>query len=230
MRSIKALEMLNDGRIEELKEILRDEIYTELLSIKPGAKRRYAAMKKYFGYHNPLRDILMRPCPVEFEGVKYHSFTNSHSLALTTEGIGTIEPCSEPERYPDISRLIHFDGDERVIDFKRIFAEAKTRGYKLNKTEFKKGEYLMRYDGAYFKLALLDSTFAIIDNGEEAVAYKSSGATRRPLVIRNKIGIAVIMPIYIEGDPEADGKTVIEAIGDRKEEIYALSDMQESDI
>ena len=48
MRAIKMLEMLNDGRIEEVKEILRDEIYTELLSIKPGAKRRYAAMKKYF--------------------------------------------------------------------------------------------------------------------------------------------------------------------------------------
>ncbi len=210
MRSIKVLEMLNEGRIDELKEKLRDEIYTELLSIKPGAKRRYAAMKKYFGYHNSLRDILMKPCPVEFQGERYHSFTNSHSLVLTTESIGTMEPCEDPSRYPDISRLIHFDGEERTIDFKRIFAEAKTRGYKLNKTEFNKGEYLMRYDGAYFKLALLDSTFAIIDNGENAVVYKPSGANRKPLVIRNDIGIAVIMPIYVEGDPEAEGKTVID--------------------
>ena len=100
MRSIKALEMLNEGRIEELKEMLRDEIYTELLSIKPGAKRRYAAMKKYFGYHNSMREILMRPCPIEFEGVQYHSFTNSHSLVLTTESIGTIAPCEDPGRYP----------------------------------------------------------------------------------------------------------------------------------
>lgn len=225
MRSIKVLEMLNEGRIDELKELLRDEIYTELLSIKPGAKRRYAAMKKYFGYHNSLRDILMRPCPVEFEGVQYHSFTNSHSLALTTESIGTMEPCSEPSRYPDVSRLIHFDGDGRVLDFKRIFAEAKTRGYKLNKTEFRKGDYLLRYDGAYFKLALLDSTFAIIDNGEDAVVFKPSGKARKPMVIRNDIGIAVIMPIYIEGDPEADDKTVIDAIVERKEELYELSDM-----
>lgn len=230
MRSIKVLEMLNDGRIEELKVILRDEIYTELLSIKPGAKRRYAAMKKYFGYHNSLRDILMRPCPVEFDGVEYHSFTNSHSLALTTEPIGTIEPCSNPSAYPDISRLISFDGEERVLDFKRIFAEAKTRGYKLNKTEFKKGEYLMRYDGAYFKLALLDSTFSIIDNGEEAVVFKPSGKARKPMVIRNDIGIAVIMPIYVEGDQEADGKTVIDAIVERKEEMYELSDMRSCDI
>lgn len=131
---------------------------------------------------------------------------------------------------PDVSRLIHFDGDARVIDFKRIFAEAKTRGYKLNKTEFRKGDYLMRYDGAYFKLALLDSTFAIIDNGEETIAFKPSGANRKPLVVKNDIGIAVIMPIYIEGDPEADGKIVIEAIVERKEEIYELSDVQECDI
>lgn len=230
MRNIKILEMLNDGRIEELKELLRDEIYTELLSIKPGAKRRYAAMKKYFGYHNSLRDILMKPCPIEFEGVQYHSFTNSHSLVLTTESIGTMEPCSEPERYPDVSRLIHFDGEVRTLDFKRIFAEAKTRGYKLNKTEFRKGEYLMRYDGAYFKLSLLDSTFAIIDNGEEATVYKPSGANRKPIVIRNDIGIAVIMPMFIDGDPDADGRVVIEADPIRKEEFYDLSDLQECDI
>lgn len=126
---------------------------------------------------------------------------------------------------PDVSRLIHFDGNERTIDFKRVFAEAKTRGYKLNKTEFKKGEYLMRYDGAYFKLALLDSTFAIIDNGEEAAVYKPSGANRKPLVIRNEIGIAVIMPIFVEGDPEADGRIVIDAIFEEKEEFYELSNV-----
>lgn len=88
----------------------------------------------------------------------------------------------------------------------------------------------MRYDGAYFKLALLDSTFAIIDNGDEVEVSKPSGQNRRPMVIRNSIGIAVVMPIYVEGDPEAEGKTVIEAVGERKEEIYDLSDLQECDI
>lgn len=88
----------------------------------------------------------------------------------------------------------------------------------------------MRYDGAYFKLALLDSSFAIIDNGDETTVYKPSGANRKPLVIKNGIGIAVIMPIFIEGDPEADGKVVIEADAKRKEEIYDLSDLQECDL
>lgn len=211
MRSIKVLEMINDGRIDELKALLRDEIYTELLSIKPGAKRRYAAMKKYFSYHHTGREILMNPCPVEFDGVQYISFCNSHSLALTTEGVGTIELCSEPERYPDIARLVHFDGEETIIDFTRVFAEAKTKGYKLKKTEFKKGDYLLHHDGAYFKLALLDSTFAIIDNGEEAVVYHPSGQSRKPLVIRNSLGICLVMPMFCEGNPAEEGKIVIES-------------------
>lgn len=224
MRNIKMLEMLNDGRIEELKEILRDEIYTELLSIKPGAKRRYAAMKKYFTYHNVMREILSKPCPIEFDGVKYTCFCNSHSLALTIEGTGTIELCSTPESYPDISRLIHFDGEERTLDFKRIFANAKLQGYKLNKTEFRKGNYLLHLDNAYYKMALLDSTLAIIDNGGEAVVYKPANQARKPLVIRNDIGIAVVMPMYIDGSNDMEGNTVIEA-EERKEEFDELLEM-----
>lgn len=79
---------------------------------------------------------------------------------------------------------------------------------------------MLRFDGAYFKLALLDSTLAIIDNGEEAAVFKPSGQARRPMVIRNSIGIAVVMPIYIEGDPEADGKTVIEAEVDESRDLH----------
>jgi hypothetical protein len=92
----------------------------------------------------------------------------------------------------------------------------------LNKTEFKKGEYLLRFDGAYFKIALLDATLAIIDNGEEATIFKHPGNPRKPMVIRNSIGIAVVMPVYIEGEPEADGKTVIEAEIDDSRDLHMV--------
>lgn len=46
MRNEKVLEMLNEGKIEDLKSALQDEIYEEALKSKPGAKKRYAAMKK----------------------------------------------------------------------------------------------------------------------------------------------------------------------------------------
>lgn len=45
MRSIKVLEMLNNGQIEELKEALRDEVYAEVLKSKPNAKKRYSAIR-----------------------------------------------------------------------------------------------------------------------------------------------------------------------------------------
>lgn len=35
MRNIEVLEMINKGRIEELKEKLRDEIYTDTLKVRP---------------------------------------------------------------------------------------------------------------------------------------------------------------------------------------------------
>ena len=55
MRSVKVLEMLNEGKIDELKNKLQDEIYTDSLKGKPTAKKRYAAMKKYFSYTNNAR-------------------------------------------------------------------------------------------------------------------------------------------------------------------------------
>ena len=91
MNSSKALEMLNNGRIEDLKKALQDEIYNESLKGKPNAKKRYAAMKKYFTLVDNPREICKKPCEILYNGKSYHSFTNSYSLALTTESCGEIE-------------------------------------------------------------------------------------------------------------------------------------------
>lgn len=211
MRNIKVLEMLNAGRIDELKKMLEDEIYEEALKSKPGAKKRYSAMKKYFNYHRPVRECLQKPCEIEFEGKDYICFTNSWSLALTTESCGEIELFdTETGKYPDVTRLIRFDGLKKKLDFNKVIAEAKSRGYKLTKGEvdfhFK---YLMLYDGTYYKIGLIDATFGIIDNGEMAMTYHPDG-DRMPLTIKNDIGLCIIMPVKYEGDPEDDGKIVIE--------------------
>lgn len=101
MRSIKALDLLNQGRIDELKAMLQDEIYQESLKKKPNAKRRYSAMKKYFSYTDSVREVCQKPCPIEFEGTSYTAFTNSYTLAITTEPTGEIELFDETAgRYP----------------------------------------------------------------------------------------------------------------------------------
>ena len=208
MRSTQILEMLNTGKIEDLKAALQDEIYAESLKGRSNAKKRYTAMKKYFTYAGSIREALSKPCPVEFEGTRYTSFCNSYSLALTSESTGEIALCDEPDRYPDISRLVRFKGEERKIDFTKVIAEAKSKGYKLKKSEFFSNKFLMHYDGAYYRMMLLDSTFGIIDDGKEVTVYHENN-TLRPLTIKNDIGICVIMPVRID-DPEEDGLVIIE--------------------
>ena len=50
MKNTKILEMIHAGKIEELTDLLKKEIYTEELKHKGNSKRRYAAMKRYFKY------------------------------------------------------------------------------------------------------------------------------------------------------------------------------------
>lgn len=190
--------------------MLQDEIYQESLKSKPNAKKRYTAMKKYFGYHNSGREALQKPCEVEFDGEKYTSFTNGYSLVLTKENIGEIEPFDESTGdYPDVTRLISFDGEKDIINFHNVIAETKSKGYKLKKSEVGVGyRYLMRYHDAYFKIGLIDSTFGIIDDRGVATVYHEPGP-RNKLTIVTDIGIAVIMPVFVDGDPEEDGITVV---------------------
>ena len=211
MRNIKILEMINEGRIEELKEILRDEIYTDLLSTKPpGAKNRYSAMKKYFTYIKTVREALRKPCIIEYEGEAYTSFCNAHSIALTKEPCGSIELYTDVDRYPDVTRLIHYKGLERKIDFSKVFADAKVKGYRLKKSELdsNKYRYLMHYEGAYYKIGLLDATFSIIDNGESASVYHEPNKVS-PITIKNSIGVCTIMPMNIKDEDILEDENIV---------------------
>ena len=198
MKSSKVLEMLNQNRIEELKAELQDEIFTESLKGNANAKKRYAAMKRYLKTISESRPILTKPCEVEFEGEKYNSFTNSYSLVLTKETCGEIPMCEEPNRYPDVARLIVTGGEEGKIDFNKVLAEAKSKGYKYSKNAIHSNEYLMHYNGAYFRIALVDITYGIIDEGEETTVYFNGKL--RPLTIKNDLGIGIILPIRYDGE------------------------------
>lgn len=211
MRSLKVLELINDGRIDELKTMLREEIYEESLKTNPNEKKRYAAMKKYFTYVNQTRECLCKPCRVLFEDKEYVSFTNSWSLILTIEDCGEMELFDETNsKYPDVCRLIRFDGIKKKIDFNKVIAEAKSKGYKLTKSEVNHDfKYLMFYDGTYYKIGLLDASYRIIDDGKEAMTYHPDGE-RMPLTIQTDIGICMIMPVKFDGEPDEE-KVIIEA-------------------
>lgn len=210
MRSIKALELLRQHRINELKSQLEDEVYQESLKTNPSAKKRYTAMKKYFSYHGAGREVCQKPCKIEFEGKPYTSFTNSWSLALTTEPTGEIELFDTANgNYPDVGRLISFNGTEKKVNFADVLARAKTKGYKLKKSEFASNQFLMSYHGVYFRIPLLDITYAIIDDGGEATIYHEEGSLR-PMTIKTDIGVCIILPVRYDGDPSAAGNVVID--------------------
>lgn len=210
MRSIKALELLKQNRINELRAALEDEVYQESLKKSPNAKRRYTAMRRYFTYSHNFREVCQKPCKIEFEGKPYTSFTNSWSLALTTESTGELELFdTSTGNYPDVGRLISFNGTEKKINFADVIARAKSKGYKLKKSEFASNQYLMCYHGVYFRIPLLDITYAIIADGGEATIYHEEGSLR-PMTIKNDIGVCIILPVRYEGDPAAAGNIIID--------------------
>ena len=214
MKNTKVLEMLNNGQIEELKALLQDEIFTEGLTNTSGAKKRYSAMKKYFTLTKAYNAACEKPCVIDFEGQKHTSFVNGYSIALTTETAGQMEHFEDASNYLNVSKMVTYDGTKREIDFTRVLAEAKSKGYKLKKSEVENGgdfQYIMHYDGAYFKIGLLDATYGIIDNGEKAEVYHQDGKKTSPIVIKNDIGVAVVLPVnYNAEDFQNDGKVVIE--------------------
>lgn len=198
MKNTKVLEMIEQGRIDDLKNLLSDEIYQEALKKKPVAKQRYTAMKKYFGYINDARDICKYPCMVEFEGKTVASFCNSHSLALTTESIGSMELYPGENNYPDVTRLIRRQGSPITINFSKVFADAKAKGYSLKKSEVNSiGKFIFKINSVHFKLGLLDATYSIIDDGGEATVFVKEN-NLSPMVIENDIGTCVVMPMRCE--------------------------------
>ena len=213
MHNTKILEMINNGRIEELKAMIQDEIFTDGLKSKPGAKQRYAAMKKYFSYvNNNKNEALERPCIIDFDGEKYTSFINGYSIALTKETCGEMKLFEEPDKNLKVEKIIVFDGEEKEINFNKIITEAKSKGYKLKKSEVEQEgdfKYVFHYDNAYFKIGLLDSTYGIINNGEKATVWHPGNNKRvSPIIIKNSLGICVILPFNY--DDEKCNVTVIE--------------------
>lgn len=212
MKNTKILEMINNGQIEELKTLIQEEVFQDGLKSKPGAKQRYAAMKKYFSYVKNTNPACTMPCVIDFDGEKYTSFVNGYSIALTKESSGEMELFKSPDKYFDIKKLLLFDGEEREIDLNAILAEARSKGYKLKKSEVEQGydsKYIFHYDSAYFKIGLMDATYSIINNGEKTVVWHPGNDKRiSPIIIKNSLGVCVILPINY--DNEKYESTIIE--------------------
>lgn len=218
MENAKILEMLEKGEIENLKILLKDEIFVHSINKKSGTKERYAAMKKYFSYIKDVNECCQKPCIVNINGEKYTSFVNGYSITLTKEDTGQIILFENPKRYLKVDSLIKYDGIGTEIDLNTILAKAKSRGYKLKKSEVgnsEKFKYILHYDGAYYKVGLLDINYSIINDNNKAIIYHKKSDKLAPIIIKNDIGICVVLPIKCNENDKQNNKIVIEVEGDK---------------
>lgn len=210
MKAQYILEMLNGGKIEELKALLSDEIYKSEMQDK-DAKSRYSAMQRFFRFSkNEIQERVKKPCKdIEYNGKLYNCFIDGYCFALTTESIGNMEIYDNANNdYFNISRFISFNGDMEKLDLNNILAIAKSKGYKFKKSEIDTNNalYHLKYKETYYKIGLLDKAYSIINDSEEAEVYYSG--KNNVLIIKNNIGIAGICPINLKGD--IDSKIIIE--------------------
>lgn len=206
MKAQYILEMLNGGKIEELKALLSDEIYKSEIQDKDG-KSRYSAMQRFFRFSkNEIRESVKKPCKdIEYQGKLYNCFIDGYCFVMTTESLGNMETYDNTNNdYFDIVSLLNFArqrvGCPTKLDLNSVLATAKSKGYKYKKSEIDTNNalYYLKYKGSYYKIGLLDKAYSIINDGEKAEVYYSG--KRDALIIKNNIGIAGICPINIKGD------------------------------
>ena len=216
MTYTKILEMLMAGEIELLKSAIQEEIRLDELSKKSGgAKNRAAAMKKFFKFPATNKATCNYPCEnVEVLGEKYNSFMTPYSFALTTEDIpGDMEKFNPDTmgEYFNINRVANtYDAiSTEKIDISKIFAAAKSQGYKFKKAELSHNTpYYFEYKGDYFKIGLLEQAFKIIDDGEAATVYYR---TKNGMIhIETSVGLVGILPTnYKDKNEFLAGKIII---------------------
>ena len=206
------LEMIENGKIEELKKAAMDEIYQKEISSTPGAKQRYTAMKRYFKYADDRNDFVCKPKQVE----ELACFCDGLTAVRTTESLNDLQQFDDTEKpYIDLNKIMGLESVSdytEEINFNEILAEAKSKGYKYKKSEVgQSGDFttVFLYNNAFFKVGLLDQAFSIINDGNKAIVY-STGKAVSPIKIVTSIGECVLLPVKPkDNDKGFASKTVI---------------------
>lgn len=213
MKTEKILTMIEEGKTEDLKKMLRDEIYTNSLKVsgRIGSSQRYATMKRYFKYSDPNKDKrIAYPCKdIEVNNFivngKFNCFADGCSIVLTTEDSGELEDFESVtggQDYYNIGNFIgNYNNDPQEIDINEVLAKAKSMGYKFCKKEIEYGckdkpKYLWKLGDIYGKIGILDQAFGIINDGEPAKVWSYS--PKASILIGTSIGFALVLPIVLK--------------------------------
>lgn len=206
MEARKVLELVEAGELQELKALCKEELYTNALATKTGAKQRYSAMKRY------LKDSLRYGDRPSFttvgEYLSSNVFCDGYCLALTREDIGELPrfDISKGE-YLNVRSVMGTTLSEAtvVINTTELFAKAAEAGYKYKASEKR---YLLQVNSTYFDFILFDKVFSIIREGDTSEIVLPKNA-KSPMLLKTSVGEALILPIHLA---DTVNKIVIEAI------------------
>lgn len=216
MKAEKILTMIEEGKIEDLKKMLRDEIYMDVLKAcgRIRSTQRYAAMKRYFKYSDPNKDKRTAyPCKdIEVNDFivngKFNCFSDGCSIVLTTEDIGELADFNSvagEKDYLNIERYIgNYNNDPQEVNINEVIAKAKIMGYKFSKKEIEydcKPEYVWKLGDIYGKIGILDQAFSIINDGESAKVWTYS--PKAPVLIGTSVGFALVLPIVLKEEEKS---------------------------
>lgn len=177
---------------------------------RPTEKTRQNAMKRYVKYSlSGINDYTKYPYKgmrINYLGLErdYNAFCDGYSFALTAEDVPeeitdfTEEFCNEGN-YPNIQNLIDFaEKDytvhEEKIDVNAILDQAKEKGYRFSKKQLEgSATYFWKYKNTYYKIALLDKNYSIVNDGGDAFVRFTTW--KSPLFIVTNCGVAAILPV-----------------------------------
>ena len=211
MQNTRILEMINNEQTEELKKLIQEEIYQDSMKGNGDAKKRYAAMKRYFKYASVNNTKTSMPCKdIVLDDGMYNCFLDGYSFALSIENIGEIAAYDNSNNsYFDLKKLINYPPDMEKINVNSVLAEAKSKGYKYKKSEIGEEnsfQYLFYYKERFYKVGILDQAFSIINDGEESEVYCSRETPI--LYMKTSIGMCAILPVNISENNKVE-RTII---------------------
>lgn len=202
LKSEKILEYLEKGQFEELKSILKREVYETSLGV--DVKKRRSAMKKYFLGQCDHRPQANYPAEnILVNGKKWTCFCDTYCLAITKETLPaemeTFADHRDNEEYFNIEKIIDMDKPysiEEYVDLNAAFAEIKACGYRYIKKnlDFKSegASFAFEYKGELYNAALIDKVFSIINDGSQAKL--SYTAPKKGVTIETSVGLGLVLP------------------------------------
>lgn len=194
MRNEKVLEMLNNGEVEELKQQIKDKIYTDTLDKRTGAKQRYTAMKRYLRHTKDSDQKWMRlvTTGLSYYGDNYNGFTDDCNIVFTNEGVGELKSSNKGMSMIDNFKDVLLEEGKTKVNFKELLAKAKTEGYKYTKNN---NRYIIKFEDVYVNMKLLDLAVSIIDDGGDLYIHKRDD--EQSIVLKNEIGVVYILGMRV---------------------------------